>query len=565
MIFNNKILGILFILTISVNIYGQRRKFTYSGRVRSEIDNSVLSKTDTLNADNINSGYALMDMAFNIAPNKVTDIKAAFRLNAPYGGFYGVGASVEFRELYIRGIIANAVKYQAGDFKYKMTPYTFYNTTEASNINEASVFSMKRNEVLYDNLMIGNKWWQQGANAETKLLFNKGINEIDIRGFLSRNRSSDYASTPEIIQAGADVNIIKNKLFTVGGNYINLFSVKKTAKTDVGFSNSVLTSNAEIKQEVNNIIFSIQGETGLSSMKYLNDNDAPNNINDYFYDVALKTNFKNLGIVLSAGYINVGPEFISAGAQTMRVDYNANPQLFPYKINTSNVRNINFVDLVSDASIYNVKISEKFSQIDYRYSNAMPYGKATPNRTGINADLSYKNKFTDASVNYANLSEISTYGTSDKRKFSIIKATANLYLNKLIGYKRNIKINVGYKNELTTRSGDTLQAINLNSSIIDLGFDIEVFNKFDVLTGIKMLNANGNEIISNRNNYNEIESYTPIKLNENHNLYGFGLRYRFSDRIYLSAYSHIFKLSDNENDVNNLEMNRLIILFSMQF
>lgn len=567
MILKNKIYWIILILALSLKTYGQRKKFNYSGRVRSQIDNNILTKTDTLNPDNQNTGYALMDLGFNIAPNDVTDIKAAIRLNSPYGGFYGVGATVSFRELYIRGIIANKVKYQAGDFKYKMTNYTFYNNTEFSNINEATVFSLQRDEILYDKMMTGNKWWQQGANAETKLLFTKGIDEIKIRGFLSRNRPTNFVSSPEILQAGADINVIKNKYFTIGINYINLFTVPETANTDVGFSNSVLSSNFELKKEINDICIKLFGETGLSEMQYTNDLDAPNTVNDYFYDAAIGAEFKKIGLSSSIGFQNVGPEFISAGSQTMRVNYNANPLLFPNKVNTDSSRAVNISDLVSDASVYNVHISQNLSYIDHRFSNVLPYGKATPNRTGFNVNLAYhnKNNSIDADINYINLSEISTYGTTSKRMFSVIKVKTNIYVNKMFGFKRNVKLNLGFRNETTNRSGDSLQAIDLNSSIIDAGLDIELINKFYILSGIKILSANGNEIISNRNTYNEITDYTPIKYNETQNLYGFGLRYMFSDAIHLSAYAHILQLSDKGYDTNSIEINRLVILFSMQF
>ena len=88
---------------------------------------------------------------------------------------------------------------------------------------------------------------------------------------------------------------------------------------------------------------------------------------------------------LNFGYRYVDPNFRSSGSQTRRIDMNETNVASIYSLYSNNylVRPISVFDIVTDPNIYNQNISGILMNFNPIFSNALPYGDATPNRQGI--------------------------------------------------------------------------------------------------------------------------------------------------------------------------------------
>ena len=95
-------------------------------------------------------GYALIDLGVNILPNKNTEILGMIRIKNQLGGFYGAGVTFDVRQLYVKGIISNVVRYQLGDINYKLTPFTFYNNDYDDLMQHPQVFNIQKDIVNYE-------------------------------------------------------------------------------------------------------------------------------------------------------------------------------------------------------------------------------------------------------------------------------------------------------------------------------------------------------------------------------------------------------------------------------
>ena len=130
-----------------------------------------------------------------------------FRSNNKLGGFYGGGVNLDVRQVWLKGVIANVVRYQLGDINYKLTPYTFYNHDEDIQLTLPGVFNLQREIVNYENFYIKNTWRQQGATADFGLEFAKFIKEIKFNGFINRINVSDFNSMPDRFFGGGNIGI----------------------------------------------------------------------------------------------------------------------------------------------------------------------------------------------------------------------------------------------------------------------------------------------------------------------------------------------------------------------
>ena len=121
------------LLLISSSVFSQEneKKFWVSGAARGIFYLDELnSEDDSLTAPKAEYGHTLLDLSANIRPNSNTFIRTTLRVRNEYGGFWGSGITFDVRELYLKGLIENSVRYQIGDMDYKLTPFTFYNNDE---------------------------------------------------------------------------------------------------------------------------------------------------------------------------------------------------------------------------------------------------------------------------------------------------------------------------------------------------------------------------------------------------------------------------------------------------
>ncbi len=570
--YNIKIYFCLLILNyVSVNLYSQNeKKIQFVGTARSILNNDdILVKDDTITSKSNMGGYALIDLGVNIFPNKNTEVLGMIRIKNQLGGFYGAGVTFDVRQLYVKGIISNVVRYQLGDINYKLTPFTFYNNDYDDLMQHPQVFNIQKDIVNYETFYKNNTWRQQGAALDFSLEFSKFLKEIKFNGFINRINVTDFNTVPDRFFTGGNIGIQQSKNVFVGINYVSLFDLSGTSQNNSGFNNNVSSINYEVKFDKDNLVETrLFGETGLSNSGYSNDTSAPK-LNDFFINMGISNLLKASHLKFSLSYLNVGPNFRSAGAQSKRLNYNNTPSFYDRYTNQQSLRSIGLFDLIRDEKLYNRSInSDGLMAYNPAYNNAMPYGIATFNRQGINAKVNFNDpkKIFNLEIETYILKELIGQGTTKLKSFKIIKTNAELNLKKLISIENNFKITAGFSFQSSIRNSETnYEEINLNSAIVNSGIEFELYKNIDILAGFIYNQAKGNEILPSRNIYSEVIDFNEYNINIKELMLGGGLRYRFSDKIYLAA---LYQNYDNSNKLNSqfsYSMNQFIIIYNMKF
>ena len=108
-------------------IQAQKKKIDFFGSGRFTFNNSSLSgnliNKDTTTARKQMTGATLFDFGLHIRPSENTEIKVTTRVQNEMTGFWGGGIIFNLRELYLRGLMFNRIKYQVGDLNTRMTAY----------------------------------------------------------------------------------------------------------------------------------------------------------------------------------------------------------------------------------------------------------------------------------------------------------------------------------------------------------------------------------------------------------------------------------------------------------
>jgi len=562
------IIGI--ILGCSQLSFGQSDLVKFGAISRGVVQESTLEDSDTTNPNRDNSGEVVVDLKLNINPNKKTEIGTVVRLESDLGGFFGAGSAISLRQLYVKGTVYDAISYELGDIYLELSPYTLYNTNGESDANEAKVFSQLREDFNeYDNFNIGNAWWSQGGHVNFGLEFdslaNKGA-QFDL--FTSRVVSQ---STSRFL-AGGRASLFDKSNYYVKANLVQLFDAKRVNPSEESLRNTVASLEWEYILDLGkgNLLFN--GETGFSTYKISEpvDSDAdlivPEDRDGQFVNAGLDLETKDKKVKIGAKFLRNGSQFFSAGAQTKRLDFTAEPDLFQNVANDPfNNRELNIYDVIANQNFYNPEISSTLQTYNPLYGNTTPYGIATPNRQGVIISGSYADsaKVFDANVEAALLADVVGVGTEEKRNFTKLSANVNLNLADLIGYKKQFKIYGGAVYEQTSRDGD-LSAIDLTTTHIDGGLDIEILKKLSLLGGIKLLTGSGNEFLYDFSDRNLFTIPTSFNVDENQTLTGIGLRYQFSDNTYLTIKNYNLSVNNNLSSDEDYSFNQWMLFFSLK-
>ena len=260
-------------------------RFSVTGGARSLLSNAEIKVADSV-ADEVTAkknagGYALMDLGFNIRPNANTEIMGMIRINNRFGGFWGAGVTFDVRQLWLKGIIADRVRYQLGDINLKQTPFTFWNHDEDNRIQLPAVFGLQRDIVNYETFYVPNTWRQQGAAMNFGLESGKIKSEWNFHSYLNRLNATNFGNLPERLHFGSTANWVFQKNLSVAYNHSRIFDVKETALSNIRFENTVNTASWEYNQSLKGRLLTLGGEAGNSSYRWLQDTSSPH-LQDYF-------------------------------------------------------------------------------------------------------------------------------------------------------------------------------------------------------------------------------------------------------------------------------------------
>jgi hypothetical protein len=101
---------------------------------------------------------------------------------------------------------------------------------------------------------------------------------------------------------------------------------------------------------------------------------------------------------------------------------------------------------------------------------------------------------------------------------------------------------------------------------LDVGLEAELFLRFDLLLGAKIMNASGREYIPRIDEYNVVTDFPePYVVDDQEMLLGGGFRYRFKEGVYLTLQYQQFSFDRAIDPANNYDIRQVFVLYNMDF
>ncbi len=571
----------VFLSTISLSVQAQDNiwfdGFSRSYFVRDAIDKSITD--DTLSKRNTSNGYNLLDLNTHVNPIKDIEIFAQIRIRNSFGSFFGSGTEINVRQLKAKGVINNKIRFSVGDLFLRQSKFTLHNYDEELLGYENDMFRPYRDIIHYENFYIENRWRLQGIQTDFSFEFDRFIRSLGFDFFVTRPSGSSQInettySSDLLLSGGSMVSEI-NKRLTLSGNYINLFEVASSGTNNISVRNPVY--DVSLLNYFVNDQYCIEQklQTGFSNRYWLH-SELENEILDSISNITQGVYFefdnkyikKDSTMLLTVGYRYVDPDFRSAGAQTRRLDFttgNSNT-IYPIYTNRSFIRPPSMFDLVTDEQLYNQDLSSILMVFNPAYSNILPYGDATPNRNGVylNARINNRNKVLLAKINAGFFKEVIGQGTEEKRDFKLLKGAFKINFHRWLNWQKKLSLSASSQSEFTRRGGESVSSLDLFSHQMNVTVNKELVNKFFIQGSYKQLNANGNEFLTQRNNYGNITYFTSTEIDQKDHILSFGMLYKFRKNIYTNLHYNCWGMKLNDQPYLDYKYNRLILILSVK-
>lgn len=571
---NKRITCLLFlIILMHLHVNAQEKKIDFFGSGRFALNNGsiggTLINTDTVTPRKQMRGNTLFDLGFHIKPNEETEIKAITRVDNDINGFWGAGIIMNVRELYLRGLLLKKFRYQVGDLNTKMTPFTLYNYDGELLAHNPIALNTFSEVIAYDKFYGESTWRQQGAQIDFGFNFDRVVNSLNIKSMITKNRHTDYFSTPDRLFSGTSLDF---KLFEKLGfqyNLAHVFDVKGSAMfSDARFTNTVHSFRLKQEFKIFKQHLNINGEAGFSDVSYenmMNNTAIPHGNFAHLFLGYKPTNNIQLKIQTN----RVETHFRSMGAQSRRVDFNAVASEFAYYTNRESVRPANVLDIITDGTYYNMFLTPNLQGFNPAYENILPYGDATPNRQGFKTDLDFNSKLkglSSANLGFALYSEITGQGTSNLRNFTQTHLNISSNLNEFYNGKRLLNLSLYYRLQNTQRDGiKNIEQVDLKTNQFKLGLTYEVAPKLFLQAGAIFIDANGNEFMAVRNSFNQISFYEQRTFHTKETLLLGGINYQFSKHNCLKMQWQQVNWDNELLPQNQYVINRFSVLYNLFF
>lgn len=569
---------IQFFIICLTSLASQAQIVTYNGLGRNIIQDDNfkgnLIENDSVSPSSGTSGYILFDLGVNIHPSPILKASAILRSRMEFGGFFGDGASLEFRQFNISGVVGKGnkgLKYEMGDMDLEMSPFTLFNHYETYHQFESDIFEQRREIISYENFNFGNKWRLQGVKLNGNLLFDRIIQRADLKVFGTRQINSINFEDADRYLFGTTLSIEQSKNLKINLNATHYTDATSTVKTPTNqYQNTVLTGALNYEGRKKSKAITANLEAGLSSFSYSDVGiDQSNDLSDVFSHLEITGKLDSLNLAITAGYRYVGFDFLSSGAQTRRtLDYGV-PTIFGSIREETAFRNPVLFDRYSQLGIYNQELSPTLMAYNPRYNLASPYGLATPNRTGFSVgihDLGHQ-KWWHYQLDLDVLTEVVGEGTTNRRNFVSFTGGTELKINELLKTKRALSLNLGIRNETSNRDDDL---VNFSVMALDAGVDIEILKKLFVQVGLKTITSSGNEFLGLRNEFNEITSYQAFNETEGNSdiqeqILSTGLRFNFGQYSTFLFNAHFASVANQNNTQDDYQIHEYFFGYTLMF
>ena len=567
----------------AINLHAQTNEnIWFDGLYRSYFTRDAIDKSttyDTLSARNISNGYNLLDLNTHVNPIKDIEIFAQLRVRNSFGSFFGSGTEINVRQLKAKGVINNKVRFSIGDLFLKQNKFTLYNYDEELSGFENDMLKPYRDIIHYENFYTENRWRLQGIQTDFSFEFDRFIRNLGFDFFITRPRGSSQINETtymsDLLLSGGSMVSDINKRLTISTNYINLFEVASSGTKNISVRNPVY--DMSLLHHFTNDKYRIeqQLQSGFSERYWLH-SELENGISDsisndtkgMYFQFDNKYIKKDSTLSLTLGYRYVDPNFRSAGAQTRRLDYAAanSNSIYPIYTNMSLIRPPSVFDLVTDEQLYNQDLSSTLMVFNPIYSNILPYGDATPNRTGIylKAKINDRNKAFLSKINAGFFKEVIGQGASEKRNFGLIKGAFKINFHKWMKWEKELSLASSSESELTRRGGKDISSVNLFSHQMNVSVNAELIKKFFIQASYKHFSADGNEFLTQRDNYGNITYFTSTQIDQKDHMLSCGMLYKFRKNVYANINYNLWGSKFTDQPYSDYKYNRLIFILSVE-
>ena len=567
----------------AINLHAQNNEnIWFDGLSRSYFARDAIDKSasdDTLSARNISNGYNLLDLNTHVNPLKDIEIFAQLRIRNSFGSFFGSGTEINVRQLRAKGVINNKIRFSVGDLFLKQNKFTLYNYDEELSGFENDMLKPYRDIIHYENFYTENRWRLQGIQTDFSFEFDRFIRNLGFDFFITRPRGSSQINETtymsDLLLSGGSMVSDINKRLTISTNYINLFEVASSGTKNISVRNPVY--DMSLLHHFTNDKYRIeqQLQSGFSERYWLH-SELENGISDsisndtkgMYFQFDNKYIKKDSTLSLTLGYRYVDPNFRSAGAQTRRLDYAAgnSNSIYPIYTNMSLIRPPSVFDLVTDEQLYNQDLSSTLMVFNPIYSNILPYGDATPNRTGIylKAKINDRNKALLSKINAGFFKEVIGQGASEKRNFGLIKGAFKINFHKWMKWEKELSLASSSESELTRRGGEDISSVNLFSHQMNVSVNAELIKKFFIQASYKHFSADGNEFLTQRDNYGNITYFTSTQIDQKDHMLSCGMLYKFRKNVYANINYNLWGSKFTDQPYSDYKYNRLIFILSVE-
>ena len=544
------------------------QKIWYDGNSRAMFYRDALSgdlkDIDTTSTRSEGEGYTAIDLGMHFTPNDEIEIFSEIRIKNDFGYMWGSGAYVDLRRLSVKGVLNDRISFNLGDMYLKQTVFTLNNFDQELSKYEPSVFQAYRDLIEYENFYLDDYWRVQGLQSNFSYTFYNAISSVEADFFASRVRGVEWLGEPELLMLGATSLIKLENSLSVAINHVNSFEVQSSSLDTVTYYNPVTNLQLKYTKKINNLTYRLNLDFGGSTRGWQENNGTTIfEATGGFIKGGLKAINKRM--MASIGFSYVDPDFRSAGAQSRRVNYISAPSSYAYYTNNTILRPVSMMDITTDPNIYNNRLSTSLMHYNTLYTAVTPYGEATPNRAGAKIDFDYKNKGASilVSAEAAYYNEVIGQGTTEKRALFSSGIMLTAHLEKLTPLKNKTSFEVSVSNENVERDGSDLEEISFNSMLLSAGLSYELFNNLKVIGGVKSFGGKGNEVGSQRDEYDQIVGYKLLDFDSKEDLLMLGLQYNFTNDIYFSLQTNKIDIDDKTSEISQLSLSRIYFMFNM--
>ena len=421
----------------------------YSRALSSKIDGNLVHNQTAKTTENVL--YTGLDLSIIARPVDAIGGVAVIRMHQDWRNMFGSMANpLTLRWIAIEGNARNLLTYSLGDFRQKYTPLTLW-VPEPEIMFEPTIFARQRQIAMGEEFLGGNNRNLQGGNFNFGARVSDNFQELRMGAFAARLRQTgqemgnEHGTPIGVNNFGVDMDRYSTGFNTdmkfipgtqVGGTFLYTGDAKRTSKLgdDVATwvaatSNSVFSGRARVGSELFAGIDTSAARFGLGAefagSNYMTNSNVQNQIvKDNLSGTAFKGGLDGAfrfggqnGLSLDAGFMANQWQFRNEMAQSpalfnRRVLNSSTPPLPAAQggLNSYNIFDALYTSVFSYAAAGDdgtgvrqpikksawtrgtltwEEIAANPDLIEQILSSALPLGEATPNRSGLVADLNF--------------------------------------------------------------------------------------------------------------------------------------------------------------------------------